>query len=1585
MRGDQTCAPRHLRVSCGAVLLASGLVAPAAESFTVLDLIPTQGEVLVGVQNAIAEVRDRIPKYENNTEPLVCQGAVGGTWIAAGTTSKAASLAPTPALGQAIKFGADTSAYVANMGLKLCSPMIAPPEPLHVVPSSTDPCNGVIHQPVTQTEYENWYGIPKSRLFSDLEDELYNRGLKNHSEKTIWGDLGRPAVYNFNTAADVRLLDPAKEAGAEDDAWLPDADGNITLPVGRNVVTWRADTIMPLVDLVPLYLIPLVVPGDKIVQKLVMRRPKLSEYIYTSYGRLTRYGDGGLVPKLVTKFITKRILDGLEEAPKTLVEKILSSDRLVPTNKWRASYLTGLRFIGEENVGANSVGQEVWVFDFTPPTLETSKDPASFPPGLQSLLSYDPTTDTYYLEAFAPRIPDASVAFYGKQLLSAHDECQGSRPPLDPQRVDVPLRTDWVVGDQGTLQWQVADDGPNLSGDSNFSPVVDQKFQVRDSNPPILIAPPSRVVEIPVNSSNATVALSSPRVFDLADLTPTISNDAPGDLTFDLGINTVNWIAMDDSGNTDSKQQLINVKVEGTNSAPIAHDQTVSAISSEPWTITLTAFDPDFDANSGRFDPLSFTIKDKPQHGFFIGPLLPYFIDDYRLEASALRFAGDPAQVDPGQYCNDLDQGSVTGPGQFQMQYPYTAEWFNVDDDGTTVVYDQGRMSCGPSGDLESRYRLVAFDAAGELVHVTPSDVSSTIQDIYIDWRSKAVYAIDNPDPGAPNQMVFYDKELNNLGNRNVEYVDGQGGSERITGEAFITSDSRGIVYVGGRQPNAATAVVAYQGPVSDGDVAGATYPLLGVVIEDSNMRDIAVDATNHLYISKADRILKYAPAALDDDGNFVPSALIGWLGRCVSNLTNTFACDVTNQRSLGFSCTDALCGTSGNNFGSEPMQFNDARGIAIDPNDILYVSDYGNSRVQRFTPDGDFAGQAVSTGVGYGFILGDFGRPEDITVNSDHFYILNNNLLHVLETTPVTPVDDTSARVTYQSNDNFVGTDSFTFEATDGLASDIGTVTVNVERNYRPPVISVPPSYTVVEDDSVQITLVGSDPDGSLDTLNFTIVDPPRHGVLSGAGASMVYTPEANYSGEDNFSYLASDGVFESAPAMVNLTITAAEDPPQVTTEAAVAEGLGFRFQFPVEVFDPDSNENLKVTIDWGDGAVDTDGVVMQNGAVVTADYTPPDSATSDDLEATGPVLDLDEYGNGIVVFEHAYAAPGDHIALVCVTDRVETLDDGSKQATAGSQTACTQTTFSVTLYSELLLLIVSESEEVDPGASQKYTITVINRPFDVDVPGTPQGLDTGNVVVTGESDAGVTLIDMRPDRGACTHGATTFSCRLGLIEYGETATIEVDGNVDALAAGNALLSITANRTADSVAMLEDEAIGVVLVNTSGNPPRLDSLSSSIGSTIGGQTLTISGRDFDMDADVLFDDMPASDINVVDTTTITLTTPAHREGVVDVVVINSDNQSSALAQGFQYFNVLPVGGGGGPGGRTGSSKGGGGSLDAPSVILLLLFSMLTMTGRRKRWPGSTAFGIASSNCMRQRSTSNRAAGRSHPSSAQPE
>ena len=85
--------------------------------------------------------------------------------------------------------------------------------------------------------------------------------------------------------------------------------------------------------------------------------------------------------------------------------------------------------------------------------------------------------------------------------------------------------------------------------------------------------------------------------------------------------------------------------------------------------------------------------------------------------------------------------------------------------------------------------------------------------------------------------------------------------------------------------------------------------------------------------------------------------------------------------------------------------------------------------------------------------------------------------------------------------------------------------------------------AVTTQEDQPRPLTLTGSDADG--DTLTFAVVTPPANGTLSGAAPNLTYTPAANYSGADNFTFRVNDGLANSAVATVSIAVTAVNDPP--------------------------------------------------------------------------------------------------------------------------------------------------------------------------------------------------------------------------------------------------------------------------------------------------------------------------------------------------------------------------------------------------------------------------------------------------------
>lgn len=136
-----------------------------------------------------------------------------------------------------------------------------------------------------------------------------------------------------------------------------------------------------------------------------------------------------------------------------------------------------------------------------------------------------------------------------------------------------------------------------------------------------------------------------------------------------------------------------------------------------------------------------------------------------------------------------------------------------------------------------------------------------------------------------------------------------------------------------------------------------------------------------------------------------------------------------------------------------------------------------------------------------------------------------------------------------YTPNLDFSGTDTFTYRATDGKGvSNVATVTITVGVVNDVPVAN-PDSYRLFEDTVFTVPAPGvlaNDFDGDGDVLDAQLVQGPLYGtlVLNGNGG-FTYTPMADYTGTDWFTYQATDGLSDSNITTVTLTVVAQQDQP--------------------------------------------------------------------------------------------------------------------------------------------------------------------------------------------------------------------------------------------------------------------------------------------------------------------------------------------------------------------------------------------------------------------------------------------------------
>ncbi len=129
-----------------------------------------------------------------------------------------------------------------------------------------------------------------------------------------------------------------------------------------------------------------------------------------------------------------------------------------------------------------------------------------------------------------------------------------------------------------------------------------------------------------------------------------------------------------------------------------------------------------------------------------------------------------------------------------------------------------------------------------------------------------------------------------------------------------------------------------------------------------------------------------------------------------------------------------------------------------------------------------------------------------------------------------------------YMPTGRYSGSDSFTYKASaNGLASNIATVALTITPVATAPV-ALPISFTTNENQALAsgapgVLLNSGDPDGR--PLSANLVANVQHGTLTLlADGSFTYTPVANYSGTDTFSFDVSDGVLTSGPVSATITI---------------------------------------------------------------------------------------------------------------------------------------------------------------------------------------------------------------------------------------------------------------------------------------------------------------------------------------------------------------------------------------------------------------------------------------------------------------
>jgi hypothetical protein len=198
---------------------------------------------------------------------------------------------------------------------------------------------------------------------------------------------------------------------------------------------------------------------------------------------------------------------------------------------------------------------------------------------------------------------------------------------------------------------------------------------------------------------------------------------------------------------------------------------------------------------------------------------------------------------------------------------------------------------------------------------------------------------------------------------------------------------------------------------------------------------------------------------------------------------------------------------------------------------------------------------------------------------------------------------------LTYAPNANFSGTDAFTYTISDGVLTDVATVTIQVDEINDPP-DAIDDAATVDEDSGANgIDVLTNDTTGGEagETLSIEAVTQGANGVvvIGGDGTSVTYTPSPNFHGSDSFAYTITDGNGGTDTALVHVTVESVNDPPDAQDDAVSADEDSGANQIDVLTNDtaaPDAEETLQVTaVTHG-----ANGSVALSGGGTSVLYTP-------------------------------------------------------------------------------------------------------------------------------------------------------------------------------------------------------------------------------------------------------------------------------------------------------------------------------------------------------------------------------------------
>ena len=648
-----------------------------------------------------------------------------------------------------------------------------------------------------------------------------------------------------------------------------------------------------------------------------------------------------------------------------------------------------------------------------------------------------------------------------------------------------------------------------------------------------------------------------------------------------------------DDGNGGQDTATVNVTVNSINDNPVAGDD--SAITDEDNTVVVNILDNDTDVD---LDSLTVVSTTSPSNG------------------SVQINGGTTITYTPDQHFNGSDS------------FTYTIEDGNGGSDSATVNITVNAINDAPD----------AQDDSASVDEDNPVTITVLGNDNDVDGDTMTVTNASDPANGTVQinggSTITYTPDSDFNGSDSFTYTisDGNGGSDTATVNITVNAVNDDPVAMDDDVITNEDTPLTFDALFNDSDVDLDTLSITGTS-----------DPSNGSVQINGDNTLTYTPDQHyfgADSFTYTISDGAGGTDTATVNITVNPINDVPVANTDN-ATTDEDNAVTINVLSNDT----DADGDSLDVITLTQPSN-GNAQLNgddtiTYTPDSDFNGNdsfsyTIDDGNG-GITVGTVNMTvnpvndapvasdDSASTNEDNAVVVNvldndsdvdlNTLTVISTTSPSNGAVQINGgtTITYTPNQHYFGPDSFTYTIDDGDGGqDTATVNITVNSVNDVPVTNTD-NATTDEDNAVVISVLGNDTDADGDSLTVTNASDPANGSVSiNGGATITYTPDADFNGSDSFTYTISDGNGGTNTGTVNVTVNPVNDAPVAVDDTA---GTNEDNAVVVSVLVNDSDvdgDTMTVVSTTGP----SNGTVQINGGT-TITYTPnqhyfgPDSFT--------------------------------------------------------------------------------------------------------------------------------------------------------------------------------------------------------------------------------------------------------------------------------------------------------------------------------------------------------------------------------------